>query len=111
MREVVRTTASGAVWTGTNGKGIGAPLAWSLIEKVPEGGYRNVHASCIDTGRLINGALSSLNEGLDVRTWGVRCARCGAPVWVGAAGMKQSTDVPSCRACRPAVLHVIKETT
>lgn len=73
---------------------LGAPVEWSLVQpSETPGRLRPYAAYCAVTGRRISGASSPMEQ------WGVRCARCGVPLHVSAAGMKHSFDIPRCGPC------------
>jgi hypothetical protein len=83
---------------------IGAPLAWSLYFPLRDGG--SVRLDPIETVCAVSGVpISPTSE-----PFGVRCARCGVPIACTVAGMRVSTDVPSCFPCRPSVQRAIRST-
>ena len=104
VAEVVR--ADGSYASEADGV-IGAPLAWSLYTPMRDGFLAPIRLEPVHTVCAASGIpISPTSE-----PFGVRCARCGVPLACTFAGMRLSTDVPSCFACRVAVRRAIRSTT
>lgn len=103
VADVVR--ADGSYASDVDGV-IGAPLAWSLYVPVRNGIFDRIRLEPINTVCAVSGVpISPTSE-----PFGARCARCGVPIASTVAGMKVSTDVPSCLPCRYTVRRVIRST-
>ena len=90
LREVIQSEGAYAA-----DGAIGAPIAWSLFDAA----LQPIETTCAVSGVPISPTSDP---------FGVRCARCGVPLACTVAGMRVSTDVPSCVPCRPAVRRVIR---
>lgn len=108
-KDLVREVSSVDLWQKDGLFGL--PLEWTLLTR-DAFGVHAVETICAWSGVPVSGVTLLMgdpeNPTHDLSRWGVRCARCGVPLHCREAGMRGSTDVPSCVPCRPAVRRVIQ---
>lgn len=83
--------------------GVGpSPIEWSLLQ-VGETRIEPFTATCAVTHVPLSTSTRDAEGNVDWSGYGVRCARCAAPLLITVAGVVSPLDAPSCPACREAV--------